>query len=50
MAGQTASEDRTEASANRADAKPAGFQIGLTRGLVLSFGGLVLLAVVAVLA
>ena len=31
-------------------AKPRGFQIGLARGLVLAFGGLVLLAVVAVLA
>ena len=38
------------AQCGRRPAKRAGFQIGLTRGLVFGFGGLVLLAVVAVLA
>ena len=50
MAERAAGEDRTAVSAPGAEGEPVGFQIGLARGLVLGFGGLVLLAVVAVLA
>ena len=50
MAEQAAGEAPRPASAGGDPAKRARFQIGLTRGLVLGFGGLVLLAVVAVLA
>ena len=50
MAEQAAGEVRQPQSAGGDPAKPARFQIGLARGLVFGFGGLVLLAVVAVLA
>ncbi len=50
MAEQATGEAPRPQSVDGEPAKPARFQIGLTRGLVLGFGGLVLLAVVAVLA
>ena len=50
MAEQAAGEAPRPTSAAPETANRVGFQIGLTRGLVFGFGGLVLLAVVAVLA